>query len=123
MMEKNNSQKGQIFVMALLISASISAIALGMSSIILSGARQAADVGQYVPAFYAADAGVERALFRLRQYSNTANFNDGVFLNGTFYGVIVNTPGAGDCPTDILTYCIFSTGNSSALSRRIQVSY
>lgn len=109
--------------MALLVSASITAIALGMSSIILSGAQQAGDVGRYVPAFYAADAGVERALYRLRQNDNQVNFNDGVFVNGAAYDVIISTPGNGECPASIVNICIFSTGSFDVLSRRIQVSY
>lgn len=122
-MKNSNSQKGQIFILALLLSASIATIALGMSSVILSGAQQAADVGRYVPAFYAADAGVERALYRIRQNSNQSNFSNGSFLNNALYDVVILTPGSGECPGSVSNICIFSKGSSDDLSRRIQVSY
>lgn len=61
------NQKGVSIYLAIMISSIILAIALGISVILFSQKRITSEIGSSVTAFYAADTGIERILYDIRE--------------------------------------------------------
>lgn len=132
---KREGERGVIFIMALVISATLIAIALALSTIIMGELRISGDAGYYIPAFYAADAGVEKGLYCKRNgvscaqnagasycQTNATFCSPQITLgNNTVYFYEVDNNGVNGCAAPNL--CIFSKGTYLGLGRRIQVSY
>ncbi len=112
-----DGERGQIFIMALVVSATLMAIALALSTIIMGELRISADAGYYIPAFYAADAGSEKALYCQRN-GLTCTYTSVILANSASY--FVDQPNANGCPSGA-KFC--STGTFNGLARRIQVTY
>ncbi|MDX1607616.1 MAG: hypothetical protein R3251_00185 [Candidatus Spechtbacterales bacterium] len=66
-MNKFREQDGITLYMALLMLSVIVSIALGISSLMLRELYTVKDIGSFVVDIYAADAGVERTLYKIRQ--------------------------------------------------------
>lgn len=59
----NNNQKGVSVYLTIVIMAVLLSVILGLSSIIIGGAKIAGVLGNSVKAFHAADTGMEKALY------------------------------------------------------------
>lgn len=59
----NNNQKGVSVYLTIIIMAILLSIVLGLSGIIVGGAKIAGVLGNSVKAFHAADTGMEKALY------------------------------------------------------------
>lgn len=60
-------EKGNVLLLALLVMAGIMTAALGISAIILNEIKQARNIDFSTVAYYAAESGVEQALYKLRK--------------------------------------------------------
>lgn len=60
-------EKGNVLLLALLVMAGIMTAALGIGAIILNEIRQARNIDFSTVAYYAAESGVEQALYKLRK--------------------------------------------------------
>lgn len=113
-------QKGLALYLSVIIMTIMLAIALGTSSIFLGQLDVMRGLGYSVIAFYAADAGMEKALmqraapFLLDGYSATLS-------NGASYAISVISPGSGGCTAS--NYCIKSIGSYKKTNRAIEISY
>lgn len=121
---KNQKEKGLSIILALLVLSSVLAIALGASSIVISEIKFNRITGDSVPAFFAADSGIEKVL-TLRD--NPQIFSDCVseasscvLDNGAEFWVEV-TPAGGSCSAD--NFCIKSTGIFNNTKRAIEINY
>lgn len=106
-------------MMAILLS-----VVLGLSTIIISGAKIASNADYNIKAFYAADSGIERALFNIQTISGGTNcdgFSDTFGEDGYAYTVTIEIPDGGTC-LDSGTV-IRSLGEYNGTKRRIEVSY
>lgn len=98
------------------------AVALGLTSIIIGGAKIAENLGYSVKAFYAADTGIEKALYNIKSTSGTCDndASDGSFGEDYSYDVTMSTTGE-DC-SDAGT-SITSLGQYKTVKRKIEASY
>lgn len=91
--EKFEKNRGMALLMTLLILTSILVVALGASSLIVPGIKMSRTQAQSTKAFFASEAGVEKALWEVRKnnYSvpgaNRDNIFSGTLGNDSFYQV------------------------------------
>ena len=124
-MKNNNLEKGVAIYLVVIIVSALSAVSLNIASIIIGGTKLVGNYADSVKSFYAADTGIEHALYEVFKpspdCSNINNCFDGE--NKYCYGVVIS----GSCPiseTTIISkgeYRIDGTNPSS--SRRISISY
>jgi len=92
-METKKLQKGVALNIALLISMFVLSLALGMSVIVFSQMRMMGEIGHSVVAFYAADTGIEKALYMkwVKKIDGWAT-TESVPIDGASYNVSYNLP-------------------------------
>ena len=114
---KTNPQKGVSLLLTLLIMAAILAIALGLSQLTLGEIKLARNIPKSLIAYYAAEAGAERALYEKRINDTNLDIADcTIFLdNGSQYGVKLTTVGE--------NIFIKSIGCYEGITRAIEVSF
>jgi len=96
------------------------AMILGVTSIIVGGAKITKGLGDSVRAFHAADTGVEQALYRIRGGSpDCANFSGN--FGESDYNYSVNITNANNCGETGMN--IKSTGSYYGAKRKIEVTY
>ena len=122
---KQNSQKGVSLLLAVFISSLLLALSLGISAILISQIKMIKGMGDSVIAFYAADTGIEQALYNLYERSliedipyTEITLSDGKKMS---YKVSVNEKGEGGC--EALNFCIESTGTYNKVKRAIEANY
>lgn len=149
--EKNTSispfsfskEKGISLLFVVLIAGVILAIGLGLSAILVQQLRTMGEVGYSVIAFYAADSGVERALFELYQSSPILppykdEWQDDVLNPVSYYvSVVCGVGNDNECPLGFPKYteptdpdycstdyfCLKSVGSYRNVKRAIQTEY
>jgi len=117
-------QKGVSIYLVILISTFILAVALGLSTILISRIKVSHEIGYSVVALYAADTGIERILYEIRVTSSCdpttcaafpcCNYSE-TLSNGATSTVYVasSTPAVQ----------INSTGTYQTVKRAIEISY
>jgi len=110
-MINNQKSKGVSLYLALMIMAVLLALALGISTILFGQMKMIRGMGDSVSAFYAADTGIERALYEGGSVS-------GELENGARYEVQILSPGP-DCPG--VNYCLKSLGTYKEIKRAIEI--
>lgn len=124
-MYHNVNEKGISIILALLVLSAVLAIAFSVSSILLSELRFGRTVGHSVPAFFAADAGIEKILtLRNTPEDFTECISEAatcLLSNGAAFWVEVTAGGVDGCSAD--TYCIKSTGEFQDTRRAIEITY
>ena len=146
-----NNQKGISLLLVVLISSVILAIGLGISSIIIQQTKMMENIGYSVIAFYAADTGIEAALYDLYRSEiprfDHSNVIDNAVLNDAYYDTEAKCCHFGsidchfgdpdnlederpDCPwveehTDCnaLNFCLESAGGYKTIKRAIKIRY
>lgn len=129
-MNKLREQKGVALYISIMILSAIMAIGLGISSLLMGEIEIARDINRFVPAIYAADSGIERALYKLRKGGdfvscpNTSScvINSTVLSNGASYRVIVLDSGAQWCPVGS-SVCIRGLGTLENTNRGFEVTF
>lgn len=117
---KINNQKAASLLLTLLIMAALLAIALGISKLTLGEIRLGRDIPKSIVAYYAAEAGIEQALYEKRINDTNLSISDcpagGVSLdNESQYGVKLTTIGK--------NIFIKSIGCYKGITRAIEVSF
>src|SRR3989344_2077297 len=111
-MLKNKLESGVSLYLSIMVTAVLLAVALGISTIFITQAKTAREMGYSVIAFYAADAGIEAVLMNR---ANPANIPQTSLSNEATYRVIVTSGGAGGCAA--VNYCIKSLGSYKEINR------
>ena len=96
------------------------AIVLGLTSIIIGGSKMSESFGDSVRAFHAADTGIERALYRIRQEDICDNFT-GTIGTDYNYSVTITHEGGGTCASSGTT--ISSVGIYNNTKRELEASF
>ena len=134
--ESGGGQKGISLLFIVLITSLILAIGLGLSALLIQEMRIIGEIGYSVVAFYAADNGIEEALYDLYQNPSPLAEHSGN-LNGAPYQTFAkcdrDTPSGecllGDanidpnCDGDTLKYCLKSVGSYKRVKRAIEIKY
>ena len=120
-----NPQKGVSLYIAFLIMTILLSIALNMSTILVSEIKTMREMGKSVTAYYAAETGIEKALFDTRTIEDPVGQGYGesdIFLdNGASYSVSVVAQGTEGCALSA-NYCIKSVGHYKGVKRAIMIS-
>lgn len=122
--DKLDQEKGVSLYLSIVIMAILLAIALGVSTIMVSQLRMIAGMGNSVKAFYAADTGIERALYDLYKKGRAIqdiNYSN-VPIGEAFYSVRGFAPGA-ECPPPHSFFCIRSKGTYKGTTRSIEAAH
>lgn len=106
------TNRGMSLFLAVIIMSMLLAIALGISTILLSQIKMVRGIGDSVVAFFAADTGIENALYVQGSVSATLD-------NGASYSVSLAPPGPG-CPASY--YCLKSVGVFKGTKRAIEIT-
>jgi Tfp pilus assembly protein PilX len=88
---KNN--RGVILLMTLLILSSILVVTLGASDIVMAGIKMNRQTGYSSIAFFASEAGLEKALWEARKNNNAVSWPATSLTNGSAYNVIYSNIG------------------------------
>lgn len=98
------------------------AVALGLASIIIGGAKIAENLSYSVKAFHAADTGIEKALYDIKINSGACDdsSSDGSFGTDYDYDVTMTTTGS-DCADSGTS--ITSLGRYKTVVRKIEAFY
>jgi hypothetical protein len=91
-MSHTNSQSGVSILFIVLISSLILAVGLGLTALLIQEMRMMSEIGYSVTAFYAADSGIEAAIYDLYQSdlptSAHSDESDNVDLGGAGYDTL-----------------------------------
>ena len=115
-----NLEKGVSIYLVILISTFILAVALGLSTILISRIKVGREIGYSVIAFYAGDTGIERILYDIRKLNYVCNSPpctrySSVPLNSASYTVTITSWSP--------SVRINSTGKYQSVRRAIEISY
>ena len=103
-----------------MILAILLAIALGLASIIVGGAKIAESMGNSVKAFHAADTGIEKALYNIKSGDCDGANASGTFATGYSYTVVISYTGGSCFETGT---SIESLGEYNTTKRKVEASY
>ncbi len=123
--KKNKSgggQKGVALYLALLIMAILLSIGLALSVILMGQMRMIKGMGDSVIAFYAADTGIEKALYKLFKEGTCPPCSFTGIIGEASYSVTGYSPGS-DCPSPNQYYCIKSVGIYKGTRRSIEAAH
>ena len=115
----DNSQKGISVYIVFMIMTILLVIALGMNTLLISQIKMLRGMGDSVVAFYAADTGIDRALYEISQGAETGEQFEQTLENSSKYIVKIIAPGD-DCLAE--NYCIISKGFYEETKRAIQIT-
>ena len=118
---KTKNNNGTALLLTLMILASILVVALGTASLIIPGIKMSRTQEQSIKAFFAAEAGAERALWEVRKNGyavpdvDTDNIFSGSLGNNSAYQV--------DCALSLPQVTFTSTGSYQQTRRSVAVSF
>ncbi len=134
---KRKTEQGVSLYMVFMIMTLLLGIGFGMSALLLSQLDTLRGIGYSVLAFYATDAGIDRALYidqkecsgasgRLSCLQGKVPSGSQPLDNGATYTIEIESPGVGACPTAIfskpITYCAKSVGTYKQARRAVRVA-
>lgn len=111
--KKTNNQKGVSLLLTLLIMAALLVIALAVSRLSLGEIKLARDIPSSLIAYYAAEAGIERAIYEERIQGGASNISD----------CSVNLDNQSSYGTQVAGNIIRSIGCYKNIRRAIEVSF
>jgi len=144
----DESQRGVSLLFIVLITSLILAVGLGVSTLVIQEMRMISEIGYSVIAFYAADSGIEEAIYDLYQSPSPIPEHSG-YLDNAYYETFAkccnpdlekcSLETADDCPLgpeyvgsndpnspdycDALNYCLKSVGSYQKVKRAIEIKY
>ena len=126
MFKFSQTQKGVSIYLSLMIMTILLAIALGVSTILISQQKSIKGMGNSVIAFYAADSGIEKILYDAFQGEDIAancpedNPCQATLDNGATYNVVVLPGDNPKCAGSY--YCIKSVGEYKEIKRALEAT-
>ncbi|MDD5013237.1 MAG: hypothetical protein PHD93_02450 [Candidatus Pacebacteria bacterium] len=123
-MKNNNLEKGVAIYLVVIIVSTLTAVSLNVASIIIGGSKMTSNAGDSVKAFYAADTGIEHALYNAK--SSTCSTVNSAVGSDTKYTYIVTVSNPDNCE---VTTSMISIGEykpdtlTKVTQRRISISY
>jgi uncharacterized protein (TIGR02145 family) len=114
----NDNQKGISVYLTIIIMAVLLSVSLGMTAIIVGGAKIAGTYSNSVKAFYAADTGVEETLYNAYKQESCGGVSQTYFDSSNNYGY--STEVSGDCSSDTT---LDSVGTYGSSTRKIEVNF
>lgn len=125
-MKNNNLEKGVAIYLVVIIVSALTAVSLNIASIIIGGSKMTSNAGDSVKAFYAADTGIEYALYNALENNNCSDIVSGSVGSDSKYIYNVDIENIGNCWE---TTTMISVGEywpdalTNVTQRRISISY
>lgn len=116
----NENQKGISVYITVVILAILLAVSLGLSSIIVGGAKIVENLDNSVKAFHAADTGIEKTLYNIRISGDCTTPVTGTLGTDYNYSVTITYSGATCMETGTT---LESLGTYKTTNRKIEASY
>jgi hypothetical protein len=113
-------KKGSILYLAIVILGFIFVVSSSLSFIIVSQLKIQREMGNSLIAFFAADSGVERALYAIFKENNLSFSTTSSVGSATF---VVSVYPKSECETFVNYYCIKSKGIYRGTTRQIEASF
>jgi hypothetical protein len=113
--------RGVALYLTVMISSLIFIMALNLASIFFTQTKLVSGLGYSVSAFYAAETGIEKALFDIGQGSLQTEWS-GSLENGATYLTTKLSPGQADCSALAENYCLKSLGTYKETKRGIRLT-
>lgn len=120
---KEKFRKGISLYFTVILLSTVLVISLGLTTILISQMKSLRGIGYSTKAFYAADTGVERALYKGVGGCPEDNPCSSTLPNGSSYSVYGRSPGSVSCDSSVPNECIFSLGSYKDTNRRIKSDY
>lgn len=95
-------------------------ISFSLTALFLAQAKFLRDIGYSVPAFYAAETGIERALYDSSQGGMGPTWSE-TLDNTASYTVSYLSPGQSGCPETVVAYCLKSISSYRGVRRGIRI--
>ncbi len=123
-MKNNNLEKGVAIYLVVIIISTLAAVSLNVASIIIGGSKMISHAGDSVKAFYAADTGIEHALYNAKSSTcSTVNSNVGSDTKYA-YTVTVSNPDTCEITTNMTSVGEYKPDSSTGVTkRRISIGY
>ena len=138
-----SNQKGISLLFTVLITSFVLAIGLGLSALLIQEMKLMGEIGYSVIAFYAADSGIEAAIYDLYQSESPtpvhSDESDSVNLDDAGYDTLakccdpVFEKCSLECPIELgfeidencntTNYCLKSAGSYKKVKRAIEINY
>jgi Tfp pilus assembly protein PilX len=109
------NDRGVVLLMTLLILSSILVVTMGAADIVMAGIKMNRQTGYSSIAFFASEAGLEKALWEARKNNNAVTWPATALTNGSTYNVIYTNVGGN------ITFQ--SIGSFSGVKRSTEGSY
>ena len=116
----NNKQKGVSVYIAVIMLSILLAISLGLSSIIVGGAKLSENLSFSVKALHAADTGIEKTLYNIFKNGDCTTPITGTCGTDCSYEVVITYTG-GNCSETGTS--IKSLGTYKTTKRKVEASY
>lgn len=120
---KLKMKKGVTLYFAIVVMSVIFSIGIGLSLLIFTQIKITKEIGDSVVALYAADSGIEEALYKLYKEEATLPFNFSENIGEASLEVRAFSSGNPECPSPPNGYyCIKSIGKYRKTQRAIEIS-
>ena len=124
------TEKGVSLYLILLIMSVLLGVGLGTSALLIRQIRMIKGVGDSVVAFYAADSGIEKAIYALYKVGvpigditcGDSNSPCESLSNGSSFFLAGFSAPTADCPAPSEYFCIKSVGTYKGVRRAIEVA-
>jgi hypothetical protein len=129
-MNPTSAQNGVAVLLSVFVLTSILAISFGISAVFLKELRFGREAGFYIPAFFAADSGIEKILtlrsdpksFTQCDTKTKAQTNPVCQLsNGAIFWVVAKAKNEDGCAA--ANFCVVSNGEYKGTRRAVEVNY
>ena len=129
---KLKAKDGVALYLSILVLSAIFSIGFGITSLLLGQLKISRDVGKFIPAIYAADSGIERALYKIRANGDFASCTTSgppaeceitvtTMDNGATYEVVVLDFSFEWCSA--ANKCIHSIGRLNEANRALEANF
>ena len=124
-----SAQNGVAVLMAVFVLSSVLAISFGISAVFLKELRFGREAGFYIPAFFAADSGIEKILTirsNPKVFTQCVARTDGAkpecqLSNGAMFWIVAKAKDEDGCAA--ANFCVVSNGEYKGTRRAIEVNY
>jgi hypothetical protein len=125
-MKNNNLEKGVAIYLVVIIVSTLTAVSLNVASIIIGGSKMTSNAGDSVKAFYAADTGIEHALYNALENNTCSDIASGSVGSDSKYVYNVDIESTGNCweTTTMISIGEYKPDTLTKVTqRRISISY
>ena len=131
---KLRERDGVSLYLSILVLSAIFSLGFGLVGLLMGQLNIARDISRYVPAIYAADSGIERTLYKIRQggaYETCSTTGPPAdcdipltsIANNATYEVVILDSGVEWCDGAVTNKCVRAIGNLGETNRALEATF